>query len=88
MKAKEGDQNDENFWFRTPEPPGTEDGHTPIRQRILKGIRASIKNRKLDRKEDAGSRKKFLDLFKKGRIRRSSPPRAQNSKVPCECKIP
>ena len=63
MKANETEQNDENFWFPTPENPGNEDEHTPIQRRILKEIRELIKKEELDPTKDEESRKKFLDMF-------------------------
>ena len=63
MKSKEGEQNDENLWFPTPENPGNEDEHTPIQRRILKEIRELIQEEQLDPTKDQESRKKFLDMF-------------------------
>ena len=63
MKSKESEQNDENFWFPTPENPGNEDEHTPIQRRILKEIRELIQKEQLDPTKDQESRKKFLDMF-------------------------
>ena len=63
MKSKESEQNDENFWFPTPENPGNEDEHTPIQRRILKEIRELIQKEQLDPTKDQESRKNFLDMF-------------------------
>ena len=64
MKSTNNEQNDENLWFTTPENPGIEDEHTPIRRRILKEIRELIKKEQLDPTKDPESRKEFLDMFK------------------------
>ena len=64
MKSTNNEQNDENFWFPTPENPGNEDEHTPIQRRILKEIRELIKREQLDPTKDPESRKDFLDMFK------------------------
>ena len=64
MKSTNNEQNDENFWFTTPENPGNEDEHTPIQRRILKEIRELIKREQLDPTKDPESRKDFLDMFK------------------------
>ena len=64
MKTSEREQNGENFWFPTPENPGTEEEHTPIQRRILKEVRELIKNEELDPTKERDSRKKFLDMFK------------------------
>ena len=35
MKSSENEQNNEKFWFSSPENPGNEEEHTPIRRRII-----------------------------------------------------
>ena len=64
MKSTNNEQNDENFWFPTPENPRNEDEHTPLQKRILKEIRELIKKEQLDPTKDPESRKEFLDMFK------------------------
>ena len=64
MKISQSEQNGENFWFPTPENPGTEEEHTSIQRRILEEIRELIKKEELDPTKDQESRKKFLDMFK------------------------
>ena len=59
MKAKKGDNNEDNSWF-----PGNEDDHTTIQRRIVKEIRELIQKEELDTKKVEESRETFLDKFK------------------------
>ena len=61
-KSSGNEQNDENFWFLTPENPRNEDEHTRIQRRILKETRELVKKEGLDPTKDQES-KKFLDMF-------------------------
>ena len=64
MKIREGEQNDQNFWFSTPKISVKENDHTPIQRRKLKVIRELIKKEELDSTKDAKLRKEFLSMFK------------------------
>ena len=46
MKSSENEQNNENFWFPTPENPGNEEEHAPIQRRILKETVNSLEKKK------------------------------------------
>ena len=63
MKSSKHEQNNEIFWFPTPENRGTEEEHTPIQRRILKEIREFIKKEELDPTKDQESIKQFLEMF-------------------------
>ena len=63
MKSSKNEQNNEFFWFPTPENRGNEEEHTPIQRRILKEIREFIKKEELDPLKDQESRKQFLEMF-------------------------
>ena len=47
MKSSENEQNEEIFWFPTPEKPVNEEEHTPIQQRILMEIRELIEKKRI-----------------------------------------
>ena len=63
MKIDRNEKNDTKFWFPTPDNPGTESEHTPIQQRILRGLRELEVFEKLNPKESDESRNKFLSMF-------------------------
>ena len=64
MQVERPDDNEEKFWFPTPEHPGNEQEHSPIQKRILKELRDLAELEKLDPSENEGSRNKFLSMFK------------------------
>ena len=64
MQVERPEDNDEKFWFPTPENPGNEQEHSPIQKRILKELRELIELEKLDPTENEESRNKFLAIFK------------------------
>ena len=39
FRTNKTDQQNNTFWFPTPENPGNIEDHTPIQTRILKGLR-------------------------------------------------
>ena len=64
MQVERPDDNEETFWFPTPENPGYEPEHSPIQRRILKELRELAELEKLDPTENEQSRTKFLSMFK------------------------
>ena len=64
MKVERPEDNEEKFWFPTPENPGNEQEHSPIQKRILKELRELAALEKLDPTENEESRTKFLSMFK------------------------
>ena len=52
MQVERPEDNEEKFWFPTPEHPGNEQEHSPIQKRILKGLRdlAELEKLYLNRK--------------------------------------
>ena len=64
MQVERPDDNEETFWFPTPENPGIEPEHSPIQRRILKELRELAELEKLDPTENEQSRTKFLSMFK------------------------
>ena len=53
----------EQYWFPTPENPGDEASHTPIKQRTLRELRNLQRIEKVNPHDDAESRQKFLSNF-------------------------
>ena len=63
LRTNEAEQQNNIFWFPTPENPGKLEYHNPIQTRILKEIN-ELKNReKFNPQESRESRNKFLKLF-------------------------
>ena len=58
MQVERPEDNEEKFWFPTPENPGNEQEHSPIQKRILKELRELAELEKLDPKENEESRTK------------------------------
>ena len=56
-------QQDNTFWFPTPENPGKLEDHTPIQTRILKELNELKDKEKLNPQESTQSRTKFLERF-------------------------
>ena len=63
IRANENPQNQENYWFPTPENPGNSEEHTPIQKRILGELQALQDLVTLDPTKDLESRTKFLVNF-------------------------
>ena len=63
IKANENPQNQEIYWFPTPENPGNPEEHTPIQKRILRKLQALQDLETLDPTNDPKSRAKFLENF-------------------------
>ena len=57
------EQQDNTFWFPTPENPGKLEDHTPIQTRILKELNELKDKEKLNPQETTESRTKFLKRF-------------------------
>ena len=63
FKTKQPDQQDNTFWFPTPENPGKIEDHTPIQTRILKELRELQHKEKLNPKDSVESRMEFSKRF-------------------------
>ena len=55
MQVEQPEDNEENFWFPTPENPVNEQEHSPIQKRILKELRELAELEKLDPTENEKS---------------------------------
>ena len=62
-RANKPEQQDNTFWFPTPENPGKPEDHTPIQTRILKELNELKDKEKLNPQESTESRNKFLKRF-------------------------
>ena len=63
LRTKKPEQQNNTFWFPTPENPGKTEAHTPIKALILKELRELQEKEKLNPKGDVDSRMKFLKRF-------------------------
>ena len=63
LKANRNIDQNEQYWFPTPEKPGDEVSHTPIQQRILRELRSLQEAEKLNPNDDEESRRKYLSNF-------------------------
>ena len=63
LGTKKRDQQNNTFWYPTPENPGSIQDHTPIQTRILKELREVQRKEKLNPKDDAESRIELLKRF-------------------------
>ena len=63
LRTNKPEQQDNTFWFPTPENPGRPEDHTPIQTRILKELNELKDKEKLNPQESAESRNKFLERF-------------------------
>ena len=63
LRTKKPEQQDNTFWFPTPENSGKSDGHTPIQTRILNELNELKDKEKLNPQESTDCRNKFLKLF-------------------------
>ena len=63
LRTNKPEQQDNTFWFPTPENPGKPEDHTPIQTRTLKELNELKDKEKLNPQEDTESRNKFLKRF-------------------------
>ena len=63
LRTNKPDQQNNTFWFPTPENPGNTDNLTPIQTRILTELRELQRREKLNPKDDIESRTEFLKSF-------------------------
>ena len=64
LRTNKPEQQNDTFWFPTPENPGKLEDHTPIQtQRILKELNELKDKEKLNPQESTHSRTKFLKRF-------------------------
>ena len=63
LRTNKPEQQDDTFWFPTPENPGKPEDHTPIQTRILKKLNELKDKEKLNPRESIESRNKFLKRF-------------------------
>ena len=63
LRTNKPDQQNNTFWFPTPENPDKTEDHTPIQTRILTELRELQRKEKLKPKDDIESRDEFLKRF-------------------------
>ena len=63
LRTSKHEQQDNTFWFPTPENPGKPEDHTPIQTRILNELNELKDKEKLNPQESKESRNKFLKRF-------------------------
>ena len=63
LRTNKPEQQDNTFWFPTPENPGKLEVHTPKQTRILKKLNELNDKEKLNPQESTESRNKFLKRF-------------------------
>ena len=63
LRTKKPEQQNNTFWFPTPENPGKPEDHTPIQKLILKKLNELKDKEKLNPQENTESRNKFLKRF-------------------------
>ena len=63
LRTNKRDQQNNTFWFPTPENPGNTEDHTPIQTRILTELCELQRKEKLNPKDDSESRTEFLKRF-------------------------
>ena len=64
LRTNKPEQQNDTFWFPTPENPGKLEDHTPIQPRILKELNELKDKEKLNPQDSTKSRTKFLKRFK------------------------
>ena len=62
LRTKKPDQQNNTFWFPTPENPGNTEDHTPFQTRILTELR-ELQRKKLNPEDNIESRTEFLKRF-------------------------
>ena len=60
LRTSKSEQQDNTFWFPTPENPGKPEDHTPIQTRIRSELNELKDKEKLNPQESTESRNKFL----------------------------
>ena len=63
LRTNKPEQQDNTFWFPTPEKPGNPEDHTPIQTRILNELNELKDKEKLNPQESTESRNSFLKQF-------------------------
>ena len=63
LRTNKPDQQNNTFWFPTPESPGNTEDHTPIQTRILTELRELQRREKLNPEDNIESRTEFLKRF-------------------------
>ena len=63
LRTKKPEQQDNTFWFPTPENSGKPENHTPIQTRILKELNELKDKEKLNPQMSTNSQNKFLKQF-------------------------
>ena len=63
LRTNKPEQQDNTFWFPTPENPGKLEDHTPIQTRILKESNELKEKEKPNPQESTESRNNFLKRF-------------------------
>ena len=63
LRTNKSEQQDNTFWFPTPENPGKPKDHTPIQTKIFKELNELKDKEKLNPQESIESRNKFLTRF-------------------------
>ena len=63
LRTNKPEQQNDTFWFPTPENPGKPEDHTPIQTRILKELNELKDKEKLNPQESTESRNNFLKRF-------------------------
>ena len=63
LRTSKPEQQDNTFWFPTPENPGKPEDNTPIQTRTLKELNELKDKEKLNPQESTESRNKFLKRF-------------------------
>ena len=63
LRTKKPEQQNNTFWFPTPENPGKTEDHTPIQTRILNELKELKDKGKLNPQESTESRNIFLKRF-------------------------
>ena len=63
LRINKPEQQNNTFWFPTPQNPGRSEEHTPIQTKILKELNELKDKQKLNPQESTESRSKFLKRF-------------------------
>ena len=63
VRSNKREQQNNTFWFPTPENPGKPEDHSPIQTRILKELNELKDKEKFNPRESTESQNKFLKQF-------------------------